>query len=95
MCRRVSLLVPFLLASAIAALLSTSCVSGQELSDLQVVVSSFEDPQMSSYDLAFYLATHGYDATPTEGYVDLNLNSKTYRLTPNSYNPGLCDIAVC
>ena len=42
--------------------------------------------------LAFFLATHNYDAVPRGNHVDLNLNGKVYQLYPNGDAPGLCNI---
>jgi hypothetical protein len=47
---------------------------------------------MNAQDLAFFLATHNYNAMPRDGY-ELNLNCIIYKLIPNSEKPGLCDIA--
>jgi hypothetical protein len=49
---------------------------------------------MDTQDLAFFLATHNYNAVPRDGYVELNLNGTIYKLIPNSKKPGLCDIIV-
>jgi hypothetical protein len=56
-------------------------------------VSSFDDPRMDAQDLAFYLATHGIDATPQGGYVVADLGGDIYKLTPNGAAPGLASIA--
>ena len=37
---------------------------------------------MDTQDLAFYLATHGFDVTPKNGYVEANLGGRIYKLTP-------------
>lgn len=75
-------------------LIMSNCGSavGDEMHDLKSLVMAFDDARMDSQDLAFYLVTHGYDAAPRNGYVELNLHGKMYRLTPNGYEPGLCDI---
>jgi hypothetical protein len=74
--------------------LPTVSASSNSLSDLKSSISSFEDPRMSTEDLAFYLASHGFDATPKAGYVEVDLNGDKYRLTPNGNAPGLCSIAA-
>jgi hypothetical protein len=66
----------------------------EDLSDLKELTSSFDDPHMNSYDLAFYLATHGYNAVPKEGHVELVLKDSTYILTPNGEKPELCEFAL-
>jgi hypothetical protein len=48
---------------------------------------------MNSQDLAFFLATHNYDAVPRGGYVELNLNGIIYKLIPNGVKEGLCGIS--
>ncbi|NPV62405.1 MAG: hypothetical protein HPY61_07220 [Methanotrichaceae archaeon] len=70
-----------------------SNASGRDdMSDLTLLVSSFDDPLMDAQDLAFYLATHSYDATPKEGRVELDLKGERYILIPNGRDPGLCKI---
>ncbi len=82
--------------SSILLLLALPAVSASSnpLSDLESLVSNFDDPQMSTDDLAFYLATHGFDASPKGGYVEVDLSSHIYKLTPNGPAPGLCNIAT-
>ncbi|HNX38983.1 MAG TPA: hypothetical protein PKK11_00255 [Methanothrix sp.] len=72
-----------------------SCVNVppvNDLSDLRALISAYEDTRISVRDLAFYLVSHNYDAAPKDGYVQLLLDGKIYRLTPNGDAPGLCDI---
>ncbi len=52
----------------------------EDISDLKDLTSAFDDPHMTSYDLAFFLATHGYGATPKDGCVVLVLKGSTYNL---------------
>jgi hypothetical protein len=47
---------------------------------------------MNAEDLAFYLATHNFDAKPNGGHVDVNLDGSICKLTPNGSAPGLCSI---
>ncbi|MFZ3149783.1 MAG: hypothetical protein WA137_12190 [Methanothrix sp.] len=49
---------------------------------------------MDAKDLAFYLATHDFDAKPKGGYVEVSLGGSICKLTPNGPAPGLCSIAV-
>jgi len=72
----------------------TVSASGNSLSELKSSISSFDDPRMGTEDLAFYLASHGFDATPKAGYVEVDLNGDIYKLTPNGDAPGLCSIAA-
>lgn len=70
-----------------------SQAQADDLTQLQGLVTSFEDPKMSADDLAFYLITHNYNARPMDGYVQVQLNGAQYRLVPNGDGPGLCDIS--
>ena len=74
------------------AFLNTASSIGEDISDLNNLISGNEDARMNSLDLAFFLATHNYNAVPRDGYVELNLNGIIYKLVPNSEKPGLCDI---
>lgn len=73
--------------------LPTVSASYDSLSDLEALISGFDDPRMDSVDLAFYLASHDFDATPKGGYVEVKLSGNVYKLTPNGSAPGLCSIA--
>ena len=59
---------------------------------LCVLLTSFEDPNMNSQDLAFFLATHDFDASPIGDYVEVRLIDKIVILEPNGDEPGLADI---
>ncbi len=83
-----------LISIVIMMALPTVSASKASLSDLKSTISSFEDPQMDAQDLAFYLATHGFDVEPKGSYVEVGLGSSTCKLTPNGSAPGLCTIAV-
>lgn len=67
--------------------------SSDALSDLKSLISGFDDPCMSTDDLAFYLATHGFDASPKGSFVEVDLSGHIYKLSPNGSAPGLCTIA--
>jgi hypothetical protein len=62
--------------------------------NLLSLISENEDPLMSSYDLAFFLASHGYDATPKDGYVIVCDCGMTMKLTPNGSEPGLANVST-
>jgi hypothetical protein len=49
---------------------------------------------MTPNDLAFFLATHKYDATPEDDYVQLKIESAIYKIVSNTTNPGLADISI-
>jgi hypothetical protein len=49
---------------------------------------------MDVKDLAFFLAHHGYDVTPEDGYVKLDLDGTAYDLVPNGEYPGLANATI-
>jgi len=75
-------------------MVSLNTATGEDISDLKKLISTNEDTHMNSKDLAFFLATHNYNAMPDDGYAELNLNGKIYKLAPNGDKPGLCDIML-
>ena len=77
----------------IAVGLNTASASSEDISDLKKLISVNEDSRMNSQDLAFFLVTHNYSAVPKDGYVNIDVDGKIYKLVPNGDNPGLCDIA--
>jgi hypothetical protein len=85
-------LLAIMAACFLVSLLNTAYAMGEDISDLEKLISGNEDTRMNSQDLAFFLATHNYDAVPRSGYVELNLNGTIYKLIPNSEKPGLCDM---
>jgi len=68
--------------------------SSSSLSDLKTQISSLDDSRMNAQDLAFYLASHGFDAKPKGEYVEVDLGGKICNLTPNGSAPGLADMAA-
>ncbi len=74
-------------------LLHIASASSGDISELRGFISSFDDPKMTVQDLAFYLVTHNYDASPRDGYAELRLDGESYRLVPNGKAPGLCNIS--
>nr|WP_324303492.1 hypothetical protein [Methanothrix sp.] len=70
-------------------LVPASCVDA----GLMELLSSYDDPLMTPLDLAFLLVTHGYNATPVDGYVIVVTGNSTYTLVPNGEQPGLADIS--
>jgi hypothetical protein len=77
----------------IAVGLNTASASSEDISDLKKLISVNEDTRMNSQDLAFFLVTHNYSAVPKDGYVNIDVDGKIYKLVPNGDKPGLCDIA--
>jgi hypothetical protein len=49
---------------------------------------------MTPNDLAFFLATHNYNATPKNGYVQVKIDSTIYKVVPNGPQPGLADLSI-
>ena len=82
-----------LIVSILMLSLSTASAASDDILNLKKVISASNDPEMSTQDLAFFLATHNYDVTPKDGYVELRLDGQVYMLTPNGDRPGLCDMA--
>ena len=64
-----------------------------ENSDLTKLISQYHDTHMTVNDLAFFLATHNYDAIPKEGYVQLTIDGTIYRAVPNS-TTGLAELSI-
>ena len=83
-----------LISIVIMLALPNVCASNPSLSDLKSTISSFDDPRMDAEDLAFYLVTHDFDAKPKGGYVEVGLEGRICKLTPNGPAPGLCTITV-
>ena len=61
--------------------------------DLTEVISQFYDTHMTVEDLAFFLATHNFNATPKEGYVQVIVDGAIYKAVPNS-TTGLAELAI-
>lgn len=61
--------------------------------NLTKVLSLYQDTHMTVEDLAFFLATHSYNATPKEGYVQITIGRTVYRAVPNS-TTGLAKISI-
>ena len=83
-----------LISIAIMLALPTVSASSNSLSDLKSSISGFDDPRMNSQDLAFFLVSHGFDATPKGGFVEVDLGGHIYKLTPNGSAPGLAGITA-
>jgi len=83
-----------ILACMMTAIPTAASAESDDLDGLRNLITSFEDSRISSTDLAFFLATHNYDAVPRDGHVDLFLQGMIYRLVPNGNAPGLCDIVI-
>ena len=51
--------------------------------DLTKLISQYNDTYMTVEDLAFFLATHNYNATPKDDYVQITINGSIYKAVPN------------
>lgn len=65
-----------------------------DYSALIKLISQVEDPRMDTEDLAFFLATHDFDAVPKEDYVEVHINGTVYKLVPNGQYPGLANVTM-
>ena len=83
-----------LISVVIMMALPTVGATKDTILELKSTISSFDDPRMNAEDLAFYLVTHEFDAKPKDGYVEVGLEGKICKLTPNGSAPGLCTLAV-
>jgi hypothetical protein len=83
-----------LISIAIMLALPTVSASSDSLSDLKSSISGFDDPRMGAEDLAFFLVSHGFDATPKDNFVEVDLSGHTYKLTPNGSAPGLASVTA-
>ena len=80
---------------SILLVLSTSACQASEENDLWLLLSSYEDIGITIEDLAFFLATHGFNAKPSsnDSYVTVVMSSgKEVYLTPNGASPRLADL---
>lgn len=80
---------------SILLILSPSVCQASEENDLWLLLSSYEDIGITIGDLAFFLATHGFNAKPSssDSYVTVVMSSgKEVYLTPNGASPRLADL---
>ena len=61
--------------------------------DLTEIISQYHDAHMTVEDLAFFLATHSYNATPKDGYVQVTIDGTIYKVVPNSAT-GLAKLII-
>ncbi len=87
-------LVAIMAASVLLILMNAASVVADDFSDLKNLTSSMEDTRINANDLAFFLASHNFDAVPENGYVEVKLDGRTLKLIPNGKGPGLCDIII-
>ncbi|MDQ1261651.1 MAG: hypothetical protein QG575_832 [Euryarchaeota archaeon] len=82
-----------LICAALALAIPASGTS-DEYSALMKLITDNEDVHMNAGDLAFFLATHDFDATPEDDDVIVKLGGMIYSLTPNGEKPGLSDVTT-
>ena len=84
-------IVPYLLVALVCvAFAPASYASGvADSKELTNLISQSCDARMTPNDLAFFLATHNYDATPKDGYVQVKIDGTIFKVMPNGTNPGL------
>ena len=89
-------IVPSLLAALICvAFAPVSYASGvAESTELSKIISQSGDTNMTPNDLAFFLATHNYNATPKNGYVQVKINGTSYKVVPDGSQLGLSDLSI-
>ena len=89
-------IVPSLLAALVfVAFAPASYASGvADSTELSKLILQSQDTKMTPNDLAFFLATHNYDATPKDGYVQVKIDGAIYKVVPNGANPGLADLST-
>jgi hypothetical protein len=63
-------------------------------SALMKLISQNEDPRMGVKDLAFFLVTHDFDATPKKDHVEVQIDDILYVLVPNGQLSGLANVSV-
>ncbi len=87
--KQVRAAIPILLS----VFLCSALTEATEENDLWLLLSSYEDIGITVGDLAFFLATHGYDANPEKSYVTVKFTSgKEVYLTPNGGDSRLADL---
>ncbi len=62
-----------------------------DISDVMNLILSSEKPVMSSQDMSAFLTAHGFDAVAKNGYTELVLTGKIYKITPSADKPGSYD----
>ena len=88
----VSYLLVALVCVAFAPASYTSGVA--ESTEFLKLISQNEDTHITPNDLAFFLATHNYDATPKDDYVQVKIDGTIYKALPNGAEPGLADLST-
>ena len=89
-------IVSYLIAALTCTAIITACpVFGAvvENQNLKVVISQYQDTQMTVDDLAFFLVTHNFNATPKDGYVQVTIDGTIYKAVPNNAT-GIAELTI-
>jgi len=89
-------IVSYLMAALTCTIFVTASPAFGALSenrDLTELISQYQDTHMTVEDLAFFLATHNYNATPKDDYVQITIGGTIYKAVPNSAT-GLADLSL-
>jgi hypothetical protein len=62
-----------------------------DISDVMNLILYSEKPVMSSQEMSAFLTAYGFDAAAKNGYTELALTGKIYKITPNVEKPGSYD----
>jgi hypothetical protein len=89
-------IVSYLIVALTCTVFVTACPAFgavAENHDLNEVISQCHDTHMTVEDLAFFLATHNYNATPKDGYVQITIGGTIYKAVLNS-TTGLAELSL-
>jgi len=87
----------FLIVGIICVIIASigySSAASDDYTDLVKLINDNEDGRMDAKDLAFLLATHGFDASPKGSYAIVKLDKAIYKVMPNGVKPGLAYISI-
>ena len=89
-------IVPYLLAALVcAAFAPASYASGiADCKEMTKLISHSGDARMTPNDLAFFLATHNYDATPKDGYVQVKIDGTIYKVVINCNDSEIVSLSI-
>jgi len=89
-------IVPYLLAALVcAAFAPASYASGvADCKEMTKLISQSGDARMTPNDLAFFLATHNYDATPKDGYVQVKIDGTVYKVVINDTDSRIVSLSI-
>jgi hypothetical protein len=89
-------IVPSLIVAMVCVVFAPGCQASGAAQSTQLLelITQNEDIHMTAEDLAFFLDTHNYDATPKEGLVQVKINNTICDLMPNGASPGLADLII-